>query len=561
MKKMIALTLGVVLLGSVCFSSARVEDEKGNAADPSVTVFCSPDLMPLAGDWVSEYGRLNPEAGIRLLDIQGGNLETALKSGPSMGLVSGVYLNGNQKGELWKEVVGREVVVGVMNPGNPMAEMIQGQGISPSRLSAAISGSASWEVLLAGGQSKAVTILITGEEDIPGRLGAFLKKDAGQFKVRTVESPSALAEALKADPYAIGFCPLNAILDPATHQLSKELVLLPIDKNGNGQMDSFEKIYVDKETFIRGIWVGKYPQELITGIYAVALDKPVTPAQKSFMKWVLTGGQQGLEAGGYACLALGERQARLEELNEAPILPRESGPAFAGFKAALIILMVALLIGLVVEGFVLYRRYSHEEAPAAPTLRSAVFSEDGVRAPAGLFYDKSHTWAFMEKDGQVRVGVDDFLPHVTGGLTSLRMKNPGDKVKKGEANLTIIRSGKQLTVKSPVSGIIAANNKALINNAALLNSAPYSDGWVYMIEPSNWLREIQFMFLADKFREWLNSEFIRLKDFLAFLQKAHQPQYAHVVLQDGGEIREGVLQDLGPEAWEDFQQRFMEQNG
>ena len=34
-----------------------------------------------------------------------------------------------------------------------------------------------------------------------------------------------------------------------------------------------------------------------------------------------------------------------------------------------------------------------------------------------------------------------------------------------------------------------------------------------MIEPKNWVREIEFMFMGEKYKEWLKDEFIRLKDF------------------------------------------------
>jgi hypothetical protein len=34
--------------------------------------------------------------------------------------------------------------------------------------------------------------------------------------------------------------------------------------------------------------------------------------------------------------------------------------------------------------------------------------------------------------------------------------------------------------------------------------------------------------------------------------------YQHIVLQDGGELKDNVLSDLGPEVWEDFQTRFID---
>ena len=186
-----------------------------------------------------------------------------------------------------------------------------------------------------------------------------------------------------------------------------------------------------------------------------------------------------------------------------------------------------------------------------------VFDENSVNVPKGLYFDKSHTWAFMKKDGSVKIGIDDFLQHITGTITRIEMKNPGEMIRKGDKFLTIIRQGKKLNIYSPVSGIIKAKNEILINHSSLLNTAPYYEGWVYLIEPSNWLREIQFLSMAEKYKTWLKVEFSRLKDFFATAFKT--PEFAYVVYQDGGSLKDGILADLGPEVWEDFQTKFMDQ--
>ncbi|MCX6223699.1 MAG: hypothetical protein NTV01_02940 [Bacteroidia bacterium] len=81
-------------------------------------------------------------------------------------------------------------------------------------------------------------------------------------------------------------------------------------------------------------------------------------------------------------------------------------------------------------------------------------NESNLIVPKGLYFDKTHTWAFMEKDGTVKVGIDDFLQHVTGAITSIKMKKPGEKIKKGEHILTIVQNGKRLNICAPLSGII-----------------------------------------------------------------------------------------------------------
>ena len=138
------------------------------------------------------------------------------------------------------------------------------------------------------------------------------------------------------------------------------------------------------------------------------------------------------------------------------------------------------------------------------------------------------------------------------------MKKIGDKVIKGEPILTIIQKGKRLNISAPLSGVIRSENTNLSNDSSLINSSPYADGWIYRIEPTNWLREIQFLFMAEKQVEWLKSEFARLRDFLAHTIKQNTPEYAYVILQDGGEISDHLLENLGPEVWEEFQTNFID---
>jgi hypothetical protein len=64
--------------------------------------------------------------------------------------------------------------------------------------------------------------------------------------------------------------------------------------------------------------------------------------------------------------------------------------------------------------------------------------------------------------------------------------------------------------------------------------------------------------MAEKYKMWLKDEFSRLKDFFAVALNDHTPEYAHVALQDGGAISDGILARLNPKVWEDFQTKFID---
>jgi glycine cleavage system H lipoate-binding protein len=221
-------------------------------------------------------------------------------------------------------------------------------------------------------------------------------------------------------------------------------------------------------------------------------------------------------------------------------------------------LIILLFVGLIVVVLVRYiKKYKltelNEEIKITPNL-----NEDHLIAPKGIYFDKTHTWAFMEQDGNVKVGIDDFLQHITGTITRITMKASGEQVRKGEKIVSIVHDGKMLNIYAPISGTILEHNKSLISDASLINSSPFSQGWVYLIEPRNWVREMQFLFMGEKYKEWLSDEFTRLKDFFADSVKSNNAVYAQIILQDGGELTDNVLAEMGPEVWEDFQTKFID---
>jgi glycine cleavage system H lipoate-binding protein len=223
-----------------------------------------------------------------------------------------------------------------------------------------------------------------------------------------------------------------------------------------------------------------------------------------------------------------------------------------------ILIIIAFVVACVsIDALVKYFRQRMSKIASAEVINSRVFNEGTVLIPKGLYFDKTHTWAFMEKNGFVKIGIDDFLLHITGPLNRLKMKSPGEKISKGEPVLSLIQNGKQLTINAPISGTIKSINDQLAEDSALVNFSPYSEGWVYTIEPTNWLRDMQFLLMADKYSEWLKNEFSKLKDFLAISSNSGNLEFAPVMMQDGGELIENVLENLSPEVWEEFQIKFI----
>jgi len=186
-----------------------------------------------------------------------------------------------------------------------------------------------------------------------------------------------------------------------------------------------------------------------------------------------------------------------------------------------------------------------------------VLSAAVLRIPQGIFYSKNHTWAYLEKSGTARIGVDDLLVHITGEVNVRPLKNPGESVRKGDLLAEMDQNGKSLSVFSPVSGTILKSNYELNENHELLHEDPYGKGWIYKVKPTNWQAEMPSCLMAEEASEWFTKELNHYKDFLAINMRKYSPDEAMVVLQDGGELSENSLSDLPDEIWQDFQKEFL----
>jgi glycine cleavage system H protein len=188
----------------------------------------------------------------------------------------------------------------------------------------------------------------------------------------------------------------------------------------------------------------------------------------------------------------------------------------------------------------------------------SVLSAKILRIPQGIYFNKNHTWTHLGESGAAKVGLDDFLQHVIGNVRLTNLKNQGESIKKGELLAEVKQGRKVLKVYSPISGEVLEINSTLTENPEIINSDPYDQGWIYQIKPSNWVKETNTYFLADKATEWSKKEFVRFKDFLSRgAMRRFSTEPSMVLLQDGGEIRENVLSELPDEVWEDFQKEFL----
>ncbi len=518
MKKLL-FTLIVSL--TICLvSNGNSETIAGeNTHKETIKVVCSSDLFDLANNWKNKYSELNTQLEIKLVKINQDQLSNMQDDGDDLFLVSGENRSEFSLEKSWKMAIGRDIVVPVINAANPFIDQIYSKGISSDILAQTFGEKSkqSWNKLLGVNSDLPVRYFVLNNTSTQTILFNYLNiEDPDIINSKLVNSQQLISE-IQNDPYAIGFCRLIDIVDPETQGFVENIRILPIDRNGNKKLDFFEDIYANPYSFKRGVWIGKYPKTLVSNVYALCNAKPINNSKSGFLNWILTDGQNFLTNNGISELTIHERRSNIEKLKDVNYT-EITETSYAQNKNIFLVIIAFIAAGILLGAALQFRRNNKKEAGSATDQFFHGINENTLDLPSGLYYDKSYTWSFMEKDGSVKMGIDDFMQHITGPITQLKIKEPGDKIKKGQQILTLIQDGKQLNIYAPISGKITSVNDYVMHNSSLVNYSPYEKGWIYKIEPLNWSAEIQFLKMAGIYKDWLKNEFKGSRIFFLFTQ-------------------------------------------
>lgn len=104
--------------------------------------------------------------------------------------------------------------------------------------------------------------------------------------------------------------------------------------------------------------------------------------------------------------------------------------------------------------------------------------------PNELKYVSSHEWIREEDDGTVTVGITDHAQELLGDVVYVELPELESEVAL-EDEIAVVESVKAASdIYAPLSGTIIAVNETLEDAPETINSAPYDDGWMFKMKPS-----------------------------------------------------------------------------
>ncbi|MEX0169469.1 glycine cleavage system protein GcvH [Streptomyces sp. LMG1-1-1.1] len=101
--------------------------------------------------------------------------------------------------------------------------------------------------------------------------------------------------------------------------------------------------------------------------------------------------------------------------------------------------------------------------------------------PQQLRYSKEHEWLTDAVDGVATVGITEHAANALGDIVYVQLPEVGSTVTAGE-DCGELESTKSVSdLYSPVTGEVVAVNQDVVDDPALVNTAPFEGGWLFKV--------------------------------------------------------------------------------
>ena len=120
--------------------------------------------------------------------------------------------------------------------------------------------------------------------------------------------------------------------------------------------------------------------------------------------------------------------------------------------------------------------------------------------PQQLRYSKEHEWLSDAEGGVRTVGITEFAANALGDVVYAQLPEVGQTVTAGETCGELESTKSVSDLYSPVSGEVTEINQDVVDDPALVNSAPFEGGWLFKVrlaeEPQDLLSASEYAELS-----------------------------------------------------------------
>jgi phosphate transport system substrate-binding protein len=315
--KIILHVLAVSFILSCTNAETRIAAKKSDLKG-KISISGAFALYPMTAKWAEEFQILYPDikidisaggAGKGMTDVLAGMVDLAMFS-------RDVSQSEIDKGA-WYIAVTKDAVLPTISSQNP---------VLPDLLSKGLTLEIFKEIYLTDKTHTWGEFLDLPDEN---KINAYTRSDAcgaaemwGKFLGKNQESlmgvgvygDPGIADAVKNDKFGMGYNNVIYAYDIMTRTKYQGMEVIPIDLNGNRIIDADENFYGSLDSIMQAVQTGKYPSPPARDLYFVSKGKPTDMIIITFIKWVLSDGQQYVHEGGYISLSEEKINSELSKL-------------------------------------------------------------------------------------------------------------------------------------------------------------------------------------------------------------------------------------------------------
>ncbi|WP_166972389.1 glycine cleavage system protein GcvH [Brevibacterium atlanticum] len=126
--------------------------------------------------------------------------------------------------------------------------------------------------------------------------------------------------------------------------------------------------------------------------------------------------------------------------------------------------------------------------------------------PVSYRYSRDHEWtASTDDNAVVRVGITHFAQEQLGDVVYVDLPAVGDEITVGESCGEVESTKSVSDLIAPVSGTITEVNESLDDSPETVNSSPFEDGWMYLVELSE-PEQLESLMDSEQYKQLIESE-------------------------------------------------------
>ncbi len=307
----LVLTLSIVMVS--CKSKGGSKDFSGN-----ISISGAFALYPMAVKWAEEFQKIHPSIHI---DVSAGGagkgMTDALNKMVDLGMVSRSVSPEEVAKGAWYIALTKDAVLPVVNSNNPDIDSIKARGLTKDQFTALFITNkiTDWKDCYKGEKALRINAFTRSDACGAGEMWAkYLGKKQEDIKGVGVFGDPGMADAVKADPSAIGYNNVIYAYDINSRLPYNGLTVVPIDLNGNRIIDPSENFYQNLDSIMSAIEADRYPSPPARDLYFVSNGKPQSAAVILFIKWILNEGQVFVKTAGYVRLTESKIKEELKKL-------------------------------------------------------------------------------------------------------------------------------------------------------------------------------------------------------------------------------------------------------